>query len=58
MSEDRVYAIGSDGHIFKAEAMICDNDERAIAEVRMLAAEHTIEIWSGGRFVIRLDPAR
>jgi len=49
MSEYRVYTIGADGHIFKAEAMICQNDEEAIALVRTLAAEHTIEIWSGDR---------
>jgi hypothetical protein len=58
MPEYRAYAIGSDGHIFKAEPMICENDEEAIAHVRALAAEHTIEVWSADRFVIRLDPAR
>jgi hypothetical protein len=57
MSEYRAYAIGPDGHIFKAEPMICENDDEAIARVRALAAEHTIEIWSGDRFVVRLDPA-
>jgi hypothetical protein len=34
MSEYRVYTIGADGHIFKAEAMICQNDEEAIVLVR------------------------
>ena len=58
MSEYRVYAIGPDGHIFKAEPMICEGDEEAIAQAQALVAEHTIEVWSGDRFVVRLDPVR
>jgi hypothetical protein len=58
MSEYRVYTIGPDGHIFKADHMICDNDDEAISRVRVIVAEHPVEIWSGSRFVIRLDPAR
>jgi hypothetical protein len=38
--------------------MICENDEEAISRARAIVAEHPIEIWSGDRFVIRLDPAR
>jgi hypothetical protein len=56
MAEYRAYAIGPDGRIFKADPMICDNDEEAIAQVRTLAAEHVIEIWSGDRFVVRVEP--
>lgn len=59
MLEYRAYTIGRDGHIFQAEPMICENDEAAIARGRqLLGSEHTIEIWSGDRFVIRLDPVR
>jgi hypothetical protein len=57
MSDYRVYSIGPDGHIFKAEQMICDDDEEAISRARVTVEEHPIEIWSGDRFVIRLDPA-
>ncbi|MBA2401115.1 MAG: hypothetical protein H0V72_20930 [Bradyrhizobium sp.] len=58
MSEYRVFSIGFDGRIFKAEPMVCESDEEAIARARTLGAEYTIEIWSGNRFVIRLDPER
>jgi hypothetical protein len=59
MPEYRVYTIGPDGHISKADPMTCDNDEEAISQARVIVAEHhPIEIWSGDRFVIRLDPAR
>ena len=58
MTEYRVYTIGPDGHIFKAEPMICENDEEVISRARTMVAEHPIEIWSRDRFVIRLDPAR
>jgi hypothetical protein len=53
-----LYAIGPDGHIFKAEPMICKSDEEAITRARKLAVEHAIEVWSGNRFVVRLDPVR
>jgi hypothetical protein len=58
MPEYRAYAIGLDGHIFKAEPMICENDEEAVARARMLAAEHAVEVWSGDRFVVRLVAAQ
>ena len=57
MSDYRAYAIGPDGHFIKAEPMTCENDEEAIERARALAKEHPIEIWSGDRFVIRLDRA-
>jgi hypothetical protein len=43
-----------DGHTFSATALICENDEEAIAQVNTFLLEQTIEIWSGARFVIRL----
>jgi len=58
MPDYRVYTIGPDGHIFKADEMTCDNDEEAISRARVIVPKHPIEIWSGDRFVIRLEPAR
>ena len=58
MPEYRVYTIGPDGHIFKAKPMVCENDEEVISRARAIVAEYPIEIWSGERFVIRLEPAR
>jgi hypothetical protein len=56
MAEYRAYVIGSDDLIVSATALVCENDEEAIAEVRTFLMERTIEIWSGDRFVIRLCP--
>jgi hypothetical protein len=56
MAEYRAYVIGSDDLIVSATALVCENDEEAIAEVRTFLMERTIEIWSGDRFVIRLSP--
>ena len=58
MIEYRAYVIGSDGHFVSATGLICENDEAAIAEVKRLLLDLTIEIWSGARFVIRLGPER
>jgi hypothetical protein len=58
MAEYRAYVIGSDGHIVSATELVCENDEAAIAEVKTLLLDRTIEIWSRDRFVIRLGPER
>ena len=58
MIEYRAYVIGNDGHIVRAIEQVCENDEAAIVEVKTLLLDRTIEIWSGDRFVIRLDPER
>jgi len=56
MAEYRAYVIGSDGHIVGATELVCENDEEAIRQVTTLVLERSIEIWSGDRFVVRLDP--
>ena len=58
MIEYRAYVIGSDDHIVSATGLVCENDESAIAEVKTFLLDRTIEVWSGDRFVIRLDPER
>jgi hypothetical protein len=55
MIEYRAYALGSDGHIIKAIALVCDDDNQAIEQAREALENHTIEVWSGNRFVARLD---
>jgi hypothetical protein len=55
MAEYRAYAIGSDGHIVKAAALVCDDDDQAIARAKLALGNCTIEVWSGVRFVVRLD---
>jgi hypothetical protein len=35
--------------------LICDNDSQAVREAREFREGHTLEIWSGERFVVRVD---
>jgi hypothetical protein len=55
MIEYRAYAIGSDGHIAKAIPLVCDGDNQAIEQAKKALQGHTIEVWSGNRFVTRID---
>ena len=55
MAEYRVYELGDGDHIVKATPLICNNDREAVVKARKLAKGHVIEIWSGERFVARLD---
>jgi hypothetical protein len=54
-AEYRVYAIGPDGHIFEAKALVCSDDTEAIEQARHAFEDRTIEVWSGARFVARLE---
>jgi hypothetical protein len=56
MAEYRVYEIGDDDHIVSSTALICRDDQEAIARTREFAAGRVLEIWSGERFVTRLAP--
>jgi hypothetical protein len=37
------------------QGFVCDNDADATEWARQLVDGHDIELWSGGRFVIRLE---
>ena len=54
MAEYRAYIVGDDGHFIGFEGMICYDDEEAIARAKQLLGNHDVEVWSGGRLVIRL----
>ncbi|MBR1121671.1 hypothetical protein JQ628_09135 [Bradyrhizobium lablabi] len=55
MPEYRAYAVGHDGHIFDSAALICKDDQEAIAQAKAAFVNCTIEVWSGARFVVRLE---
>lgn len=58
MAEYRVYAIGDDGHIVKSTPLICVDDGQAVQKAREFCEGDTLEIWSGERFVARLNTER
>ena len=56
----RVYTIGRDGHIVRADAMECRGDDEAIERTEQLVDGHDLELWSGPTFIRRFkskDPA-
>ena len=55
MGEYRVYAIGHDGHIFNSAPLICEGDKQAIEQAKAVFDNCTIEVWSGARFIVRLE---
>ena len=56
MNEYRAYTVGSDGHFTASRAFTCADDGDAIAWARQLVDGYNIELWSGDRFVVKLDP--
>lgn len=55
MPEYRAYALGRDGHIFNSAALICDNDVEAIEQAKTAFDNAPVELWSGARFIVRLE---
>jgi hypothetical protein len=54
MAEYRAYVM-EDGHIRSSRAFVCDDDADAIVWANQLVDGHDIELWSGERFVTRLN---
>jgi hypothetical protein len=57
MAEYRAYIMGEDGHIRSYRAFVCDGDVDAMVWAKHLLDGNDIELWSGGRFVNRLNHA-
>ena len=55
VNEYRAYVMDHDGHIKASRAFVCDSDNDATVWAKQLVDGHDIELWSGERFVIRLD---
>ena len=55
MAENRAYAVGHDEHFIGFEPLVCADDAEAIEQAKRLVVNHTIELWSGERLVIRLE---
>jgi hypothetical protein len=54
--EYRAYIIGSDGHFASCRTYVCKDDADALVWAEQLVAEgHTVELWSGERFVVNLE---
>jgi hypothetical protein len=54
--EYRAYTVGADEHFVGYEPLVCADDAEAIENAKRLSHDLPIELWSGARFVIRLEP--
>jgi hypothetical protein len=54
LADYRAYTVGRDGHFIGYEPLVCDDDQQAIEQTKRLMNGYSIELWSGGRFVIKL----
>jgi hypothetical protein len=55
VSKYRAYVIGEDGHFVSCRTFACDNDADAMVWAKQLVDGHDVELWSGYRFVIRIE---
>jgi hypothetical protein len=54
----RAYSVGEHGHLVSAVDLVCPDDEAAIESAKLLVDRYDIEVWQGGRKVIRLVPQK
>ena len=55
MTEYRAYIVGADGHFASCRAFSCADDSEAIIWAKQLVDGHDVELWSGERFIVRLQ---
>jgi hypothetical protein len=55
MAEYRAYTVGVDGHFIGFEPLVCRDDADAMTTAKRMVDGHAIEVWSGERFVVRLE---
>jgi len=55
VTEYRAYIVGLDGHFVSFRAFSCADDSEAVTWARQLVDGHDVELWSGERFIVRLQ---
>jgi hypothetical protein len=55
MARYRAYAVRSDGNFDGYESLNCADDAEAIGSATRLSSNSAIELWTGERFVTRLE---
>jgi hypothetical protein len=51
----RVYAVRFDGNFDGYESLSCADDDEAVSRATRLSSNSAIELWTGERFVTRLE---
>jgi hypothetical protein len=55
VTEYRAYFVGGDGHFVRVVGLSCASDAEAVEQAQRLVASQDIELWSGDRFIVRLQ---
>jgi hypothetical protein len=55
VNEYRAYMIGDDGHLLSSRVFVTGNDADAIVWAEQMVDGHDVELWSGERFVRRVN---
>jgi hypothetical protein len=56
MAEYRAYTVGFNGRFVGFETLVCADDAEAVEMAKSLVVDRSIELWSGPRFIILLEP--
>jgi hypothetical protein len=56
MPNYRVVKIDKSGQLGRHRSFVCDNDDDAIVWAKQSVEDAPVELWSGARFVARLEP--
>ena len=56
MANYRIVTIENAGKLSRHRAFVSDNDDDAIVWAKQSLDEAPVELWSGARFVTRLEP--
>jgi hypothetical protein len=55
VNEYRAYVVGDDGYFLTFRAFRCADDSEAITWAKQMVDGHDVELWSGERFILRID---
>jgi hypothetical protein len=55
VTDYRAYVVGHDGHFVSYRAFVCDDDSDAIIWAKQLVDGHDVELWSGERFITKIE---
>jgi hypothetical protein len=55
MAHFRAYAVQFNGNFDGYHSLNCSDDEDVIGKARLLSDSSAIELWSGERFITRLE---
>jgi hypothetical protein len=58
MADYRDYLVGNDGHFINFRAYCCADDTEAIEWAKQLVGPFPVELWSGERFIKRLEQCK